>query len=212
MLCSCCICYCSCGYVLLTFTHLIMYLLYKVPVVCRWVEGLRFVQFCVEQCSNTYSLCVCKNTCPFTTWLTTCHSCVMPTPLAFPCIWKYFTHFVVCLAQTCRHVCWHGGCTACSMHDLCHHSSVLCMGVVIACCLLSLSMQDGMTPLMVASENLHIQVVETLISRGADINQQNEVMYCNQIYGVFLHFCEGAANCCRTAFQTVRRCQKDLPL
>ena len=48
---------------------------------------------------------------------------------------------------------------------------------------MTLVLQDGWSPLMVASNKGHLVVVKTLIEAGADVNQINEV-------GIYLHcFC-----------------------
>ena len=39
-------------------------------------------------------------------------------------------------------------------------------------------MQNGATPLHLASENGHVEVVGTLIKSGTDINVVDEVSYC----------------------------------
>ena len=44
-------------------------------------------------------------------------------------------------------------------------------------CSLSLSMQDGMTPLMAASFMGHVDVVHVLIEANEHINQKAKVMY-----------------------------------
>ena len=38
-----------------------------------------------------------------------------------------------------------------------------------------LSLQDGWTALMMASENGHMECVKVLLDRGADVNMQNTV-------------------------------------
>ena len=39
--------------------------------------------------------------------------------------------------------------------------------------------QDGLSPLMIASEKGHDEVVKTLIEAGANINHTNQVGTCN---------------------------------
>ena len=45
-------------------------------------------------------------------------------------------------------------------------------------CTLSLSTQNGRTPLMTASFNGHIDVVRVLIEAHADINKRQKVIHC----------------------------------
>ena len=67
------------------------------------------------------------------------------------------------------------------MHDLCQHNSVHCMWVVIDVhCSLSLSIQDGRTPLMEASFSGHVAVVRVLIEAHADVHSQDKVLYTGQ--------------------------------
>ena len=43
-----------------------------------------------------------------------------------------------------------------------------------------LSSQDGFTPLQIASQNGHRQVAELLLSKGADVNLPNQVLYVSK--------------------------------
>ena len=73
------------------------------------------------------------------------------------------------------------------MHDLCHHNSVNCMVMLIESdvhcmvmlidvhCSLSLSIQDGTTPLIAASLLGHVNVVRVLIDAHAHVNQHTKV-------------------------------------
>ena len=75
----------------------------------------------------------------------------------------------------------------CFMHDLCHHNSVNCMVMLIESdvhcmvilidvhCSLSLSIQDGTTPLIIASLLGHVDVVRVLINAHAHVNQHTKV-------------------------------------
>ena len=73
------------------------------------------------------------------------------------------------------------GYTACCVYDLHQHSSVHSMYVVIDVhCSMSLSIQDGLTPLIIASFFGHVDVVRVLIEAHADVHLQDEVWYTGQ--------------------------------
>ena len=57
-------------------------------------------------------------------------------------------------------------------------------------CSLSLSIQDGWTPLMTASFSGHVDVVRVLIEAHADIHSQNKVEHTGQLV---LRLCDDSA-------------------
>ena len=52
------------------------------------------------------------------------------------------------------------------------------MVLPMKCTYIYLSLQDGKSPLMVASLVGHFEIVKLLLDKGAEVNHQNEVNYC----------------------------------
>lgn len=73
---------------------------------------------------------------------------------------------------------WHDGCSACFINDLCHHNSAHCLFILIdKYCSLPLSIQDGSTPLIVASLKGHVDIVHVLLEAHVHVNQQTKVLH-----------------------------------
>jgi len=99
----------------------------------------------------------------------------------------------VCVGKTCRH----DGCTASFMHDLSQVTCATTIVYIVYECLwmpsLSLSIQDGWTPLMAASFCRHADVVRVLLEAHADVDSLSMVWYSGQLYPQYVmsvHSCD----------------------
>ena len=64
-------------------------------------------------------------------------------------------------------------------HDANAHASSLKMRANNACIISHFTIQNGVTSLMLASQNGHVEVVEKLLQHGARVDLQNEVGFTN---------------------------------